>query len=79
MFSFTLVSTDSWLFKRRMILAVVNVIFMQLRKDDLKRNSGLQRGLNPWPRDAGAMLRTMNFLQASLRNSINCVHNCEDQ
>ena len=24
--------------------------FMQLRKEDWKKNSGLQRGLNPWPR-----------------------------
>ena len=25
--------------------------FMQLRKEAWKKNSGLQRGLNPWPRD----------------------------
>ena len=29
--------------------------FMQLRKEAWK-NSGFQRGLNPWPRDTGAML-----------------------
>ena len=25
--------------------------FLQLRKEAWKKNSGLQRGLNPWPRD----------------------------
>ena len=29
---------------------------MQLRKEAWKKNSGLQRGLNPWPRDTSAML-----------------------
>ena len=30
--------------------------FMQLRKEAWKKNSGLQRGLNPWPRDTDVML-----------------------
>ena len=32
--------------------------FMQLRKrpSEKKKNSGLQRGLNPWSRNTGAML-----------------------
>ena len=30
--------------------------FMQLRKEAWKKNSGLQQGLNPWPRDTGVML-----------------------
>ena len=30
--------------------------FMQLRKEAWKKNSELQRGLNPWPRDTGVML-----------------------
>ena len=30
--------------------------FMQLHKEAWKKNPGLQRGLNPWPRDTGAML-----------------------
>ena len=29
---------------------------MQLRKKP-EKNSGLQRDLNPWPRDTGAMLK----------------------
>ena len=34
--------------------------FMQLRKEAWK-NSGLQRGLNPWPRDTGAMLYQLSY------------------
>ena len=30
--------------------------YMQLRKEAWKKQSGLQRGLNPWPRDTGATL-----------------------
>ena len=30
--------------------------FMQLRKKPEKKNSGLKRGLNSWPRNTGAML-----------------------
>ena len=26
-----------------------------------KKNSGLQRGLNPWPRDTGAMLYQLSY------------------
>ena len=26
-----------------------------------EKNSGLQRGLNPWPRDTGAMLYQLNY------------------
>ena len=35
--------------------------FMQLRKEAWKKNSGLQRGLNPWPRDTGAMLCQLGY------------------
>ena len=35
--------------------------FMQLRKEAWKKNSGLQRGLNPWPRDTGAMLYQLSY------------------
>ena len=34
---------------------------MQLRKEAWKKNSGLQRGLNPWPRDTGAMLHQLSY------------------
>ena len=34
---------------------------MQLRKEAWKKNSGLQRGLNPWPRDTGAMLYQLSY------------------
>ena len=34
---------------------------MQLRKEAWKKNSGLQRGLNPWPRDTGAMLYHLSY------------------
>ena len=33
---------------------------MQLRKKP-EKNSGLQRGLNPWPRDTGAMLYQLSY------------------
>ena len=37
--------------------------FMQLRKEawKKKKNTGLQRGLNPWPRDTGAMLYQLSY------------------
>ena len=35
--------------------------FMQLRKETWKKKSGLQRGLNPWPRDTGAMLYQLSY------------------
>ena len=36
--------------------------FMQLRKEAWKKkNSGLQRGMNPWPRDTGAMLYQLSY------------------
>ena len=34
---------------------------MQLRKEAWIKNSGLQRGLNPWPRDSGAMLYQLSY------------------
>ena len=34
--------------------------FMQLRKKP-EKNPGLQRGLNPWPRDTGAMLYQLSY------------------
>ena len=33
----------------------------QLRKEAWKKNLGLQRGLNPWPRDTGAMLCQLGY------------------
>ena len=46
-------------------------------------NSGLQRGLNPWPRDTGSTLWPTELwrhwiFQASLRNCINCIRNRDD-
>ena len=38
------------------MIVAVKTICMQLRKEAWKKKSGLQRGLNPWPRDTGAML-----------------------
>ena len=35
--------------------------FLQLRKEAWKKNSGLQRGLNPWPRDTGATLYQLSY------------------
>ena len=35
--------------------------FTQLRKEAWKKNLGLQRGLNPWPRDTGAMLYQLSY------------------
>ena len=35
--------------------------FMQWRKEAWKKNSGLQRGLNPWPCDIGAMLYQLSY------------------
>ena len=35
--------------------------FMQLRKEAWKKKSGLQLGLNPWPRDTGAMLYQLSY------------------
>ena len=36
---------------------------MQLRKEawKKKKNSGLQRGSNPWPRDTGTMLYQLSY------------------
>ena len=34
---------------------------MQLRKKPEKKNSGLQRGLNPCTRDTGAMLYQLSY------------------
>ena len=34
---------------------------MQLRKEAWKKNSGLQRGLNQWPRDTSAMLYQLSY------------------
>ena len=35
--------------------------FLQLRKEAWKKNSGLQRGLIPWPRDTGATLYQLSY------------------
>ena len=35
--------------------------FLQLRKEAWKKNSGLQRGLNPWPHDTGATLYQLSY------------------
>ena len=35
--------------------------FMQLRKEAWKKKSGLQQGLNPWPRNTGAMLYQLSY------------------
>ena len=64
--------------------------FMQLHKEAWKKKIGLQQGLNPWPHNTSAMLLQLSyeatdvgsrsnffFIQASLRNCINCVH-CND-
>ena len=32
-----------------------------VKKPEKKKNSGLQRGLNPWPRDTGAMLYQLSY------------------
>ena len=42
-----------------MIIAV-NAI-MQLRKEARKKNSGLQRGLNPWPCNTSVMLYQLSY------------------
>ena len=39
---------------------------MQLRQKAWK-NSGLQRGLNPWPRDTGAMLYQLSYDESRKR------------
>ena len=37
-------------------------LFIQLRKEALKKkNSGLQRDLNPWPRDTGVILYQLSY------------------
>ena len=41
--------------------------FMQLRKEAWKKKSGLQQGLNPWPRDTGAMLYQLSYEACSQR------------
>ena len=47
--------------------------FTQLRKRP-EKNSGLQRGLNPWP--AIKTRWSPEFFSGFSRNCINCVHNC---
>ena len=42
--------------------------FLQLRKEP-EKNSGLQRGLNPWPRDTGATLYQLSYEATSLQSS----------
>ena len=45
------------------------------------KKSGLQRGLNPWPRDTsviyGIALKSWIFQPFYIRNCINCVNNCD--
>ena len=41
---------------------------MQLRKEAWK-NSGLQRGLNPWPRDTGAVLYQLSYEATDIGSS----------
>ena len=43
------------------MIVAVNPIYMQLRKEAWKKKSGLQRGLNPWPRVTGAMLNQPSY------------------
>ena len=46
--------------------------FMQLRKERPEKKLGLQRGLNQWPRDTGAM-----FYQLSYKaTDVNCGFIC---
>ena len=49
--------------------------FMQMRKEACKKNSGLQRALNPWPRDNGAMLYQLSY-DATDVGSRSIVNNC---
>ena len=42
------------------MIATVNVIYA-IASRSLKKNSGLQRGLNPWPGDTGAMLYQLSY------------------
>ena len=35
--------------------------FVHLHKEAWKKNSGLQRGLNLWPRDTGAILHQLSY------------------
>ena len=46
--------------KWRLILAVMNAIKCNCVKKP-EKNSGLQRGLNPWPRDTGATLYQLSY------------------
>ena len=46
--------------KWRLILAVMNAIICNYVKKP-EKNSGLQRGLNPWPRDTGATLYQLSY------------------
>ena len=42
------------------MIVAVNVIYaIAIKKHE--KNSGLQRGLNPWPRDTGAMLYQLSY------------------
>ena len=45
--------------------------FMQLRKEAWK-NSGLQRGLNPWPRNTGVMLYQLSYEATDIGSNIHC-------
>ena len=43
------------------------------------KKSGLQLGLNPWPRKVTVQTPLKSWLfQASIRNCLNCVYNCDD-
>ena len=52
--------------KWRLILAVMNVIKCNCIKKP-EKNSGLQRGLNPWPRDTGATLYQLSYEATDIR------------
>ena len=80
---------SSWHVKRaqikwRMILTVVNAIYA-IAKKGLKKNSELQRGLNPWPRDTDVrvilhLISFSQFLYDSFhiqhsRKELNCSRN----
>ena len=42
------------------MIVAMNAIYA-IASRSLKKNSGLQRGLNPWPRDTGAMLYQLSY------------------
>ena len=45
--------------------------FLQLRKEAWKKKSGLQRGLNPWPRDTGATLYQLSYEATDVGRQVN--------